>query len=280
MTAAAVLATPPIAPGLHLVPEQEYHAQSWAMSSTGARHILPPSCPAIARWKADNPEFKPEFDEGSAAHRLVLGAGPDVVELDYASWQFKGAKEDRKQARAEGKVALLSKELARVRRMVDAVHAHPIAGALFGDDDALREHSVFWRDGDSGVECRAMLDLLRLDGRRAPLAVDLKTTTSVDPASIAKAVANHGYHQQDQWYSDGVESLGVDRRDLGFVFVFVAKDPPHLVTVVQLDPDAADVGWSRNRRARELWARCVADNAWPPFSLDIEPIGLPRWAPL
>lgn len=277
----AVLDAPPaalIAPGLHVLPEAEYHAQSWAMSSTGARHILPPSCPAIARWRADNPEYKDAFDEGTVTHRLTLGVGAEIVEVDQPSWQFKAAKEARAEARERGAVALLTKDLARVRRMVAAVHAHPIAGALFRDDDAMREHSVFWHDEEADVACRAMLDWLRLDERRPPLAVDLKTTTKVSLQAISKAIADRHYEQQDQWYCDGVESLGVDRRDLGFLFVFVAKEPPHLVTVVQLDGDAADTGWSRNRRARETWAACTESGVWPAYSDGIETVALPRWA--
>lgn len=273
-----------LGPGLHRgIPAEAYHRDpvpGGSLSSSVARKMLPPSCPALARHKQLNPEVKPYFDEGVVAHRLILGEGPEVVEVRYDSRRTNAAKAEIAKARAAGKVPMLTKDLTRVRVMVDAVRAHPTARRLFDPDNGgAPEQVIVWRDPDLGIGRRAMLDWLRIDGPRRPLVVDLKTTTSVAPQAIAKTIADHRYFQQDPWYRDGVRSLGVE--DPGFLFCFVEKTPPHLVAVIQLDPDDVDQGARDNRTAMQMWADCVESGHWPtyyPEPTDIPTISLPRWA--
>ena len=78
--------------------EATYHGDpvpGGSLSSTGARKLLPPSCPALFRWQQDHPVHKDVFDFGSAAHRLVLGAGPEIALLDYDNMRTKAAQEER-----------------------------------------------------------------------------------------------------------------------------------------------------------------------------------------
>ena len=123
------------APGVYDLPEAQYHADplrhlGGSLSSTTAKRLLAPSCPALARYKADHPEHKDAYDLGSATHALTLGTGCPIVEVDASTWGGKAAKEAREQARAVGAVALLSKELATARAMADAVRADPRAHGL------------------------------------------------------------------------------------------------------------------------------------------------------
>lgn len=270
-----------LGPGLHRdVPAEVYHRDpvpGGSLSSSVARAMLPPSCPALARWRQLHPEIKDAFDLGTVAHRLTLGAGPDVVEIKHPDRRTKAAREEIAAARAEGKVPLLTKDLQDVRRMVDAVRAHPIARRLLDPDRGGEPETVIvWQDPDVGIMRRAMLDMLRIDGPGRPRVVDLKTTTSVAPRAISKAIDERNYHQQDPWYVDGVESLGVD--DPAFLFVFVQKTPPHLVTVVQLPDDDVAQGRRDNRAAMETWAACVEADDWPAYTDDIAYIGLPAWS--
>lgn len=268
-------------PGLHRdIPAEVYHRDpvpGGSMSSSVARVMLPPSCPALARWQQVNPETKDAFDLGTVTHRLILGAGPDVVEIPYNDRRTKAAKEAITEAREAGAVPLLTKDLLQVRRMAEAVWAHPIAGRLLDPDRGGEPETVIvWQDPDVGIMRRAMLDKLRINGPGRPRVVDLKTTTSVSPRAISKTIDERNYHQQDPWYVDAVESLGVD--DPAFLFVFVQKLPPHLVTVVQLPDEAVAQGRSDNRAAIDQWAECVEADDWPAFTDDIAYIGLPPWS--
>ena len=97
------------------LPDPEYHAHP-ALSSSGARKLLPPSCPARFKWERDNPPpSRPALDIGSAAHKQVLGVGADIVVVEADDWKTKAAQETRKAAYAAVQIPLLRYE----KQMVD-----------------------------------------------------------------------------------------------------------------------------------------------------------------
>ncbi len=258
--------------------DAEYHAHP-ALSSSGARKLLPPSCPALYRWERDNPPApRRAFDLGHAAHRMILGEGLDFVVIEHTDYRTKEAQRLQAEAHAAGTTPILRHEYEAVRAMAAAVRSHPLASALIQVDNGKPEQSLFWVDDETGVPCRARLDWMRtpIPGRRQ-IAVDVKTTVSAEPGYLRKAVHNHGYHQQQAWYIDGIRAVGL-AEDVAFLFVFVEKTPPHLVTVVELDPDAVRIGRELNRRAIEVFRDCTASGIWPSYTNDIQLVALPRWA--
>jgi hypothetical protein len=267
------------------MPDDVYHADPVAggsLSSTGARKLLPPSCPALFRWWADHGQPPQRaFDFGHAAHRLVLGIGPEIVAVDYDDWRTKDARERRDAAYAAGQVPLLAPEYTVVEEMAAALRAHPIAGALFtapGDP----EQSMFWTDGDRPntlIWRRARVDWFpRWSGSGRLIVPDYKTCRSAEPAACAKAMADYGYYMQAAWYLDAVRVLGL-ADEAAFVFVFQQKDPPYLITVCEPDREALAVGELRNREAVHTYRRCRAAGHWPDYSDGrVLPLSLPRWA--
>jgi hypothetical protein len=264
--------------GVYDLPEETYHLDpvpGGSLSSTTAKALVT-TCPAQAKWERENAVYKAAWDLGSVTHKMVLGSGPDLVEVDADNWKTNAAKAEQEQARKRGAVALLSKDIRVAEAMAKAVIEHPIAGPLFAAGTGLPEQSVFWIDQRTGQWCRAMLDWFPAYDFGRPIAVDLKTTDSANPSAIRKSVANYHYHQQDGWYRDACEAVGHD--DPAFLFVFVSKHPPYLVTVVQLDDEAVAEGRARNRLALEIWRDCRESGIWPDYGSEIETIGLPRWA--
>ena len=82
----------PTEDGLFTVEENTYHRDRGSLSCSGAKLLLPPSCPAKFRQRMDNPPPpKPHFDFGSIVHTLTLGAGSDYVVLEPA---VHGLKKD------------------------------------------------------------------------------------------------------------------------------------------------------------------------------------------
>lgn len=259
------------------IDEATYFADR-ALSFSGAKRLLSPSCPAIYKYERDNGRpNKTAFDIGHMVHQQVLGTGAPLQLVEAADWRTKKAQEQRDAAYASGAVPLLSKEWDAVRSMAAAVRAHPIAGPLFDPATGKPETSLFWHDERYGIDKRARLDWLRptLGGRA--ITVDLKTTPSVEPGAIARSVATFFYDQQADWYSEAVRATGL-AEDVAFLFVFVAKDAPHLITVCELDAEAMHRGRLRNDRASEVYAECLATDTWPSFTSDIELIRLPKWA--
>lgn len=270
-------------PGIYQMTNEEYHADpvpGGSLSSTGARRLLAPSCPARFRYEQDHPQpYKAAFDFGTAAHRLVLGDGPELVAVEADDWRTKAAREERDEVCAAGGVALLAAEYDQVQEMADQLRRHPVASALFAPGTGRPEQSLFWVDEPSGVWRRARLDWLP-DPRGGRLIVpDYKTTRDASPEALAKAVDAYGYHQQASWYLDGVRALGLDERP-AFLLVFQEKTAPYLVTVVELDALTLRIGAAKNRRAIETYARCVESGHWPGHVNDREPhyLSLPTWA--
>lgn len=264
-------------PGVYNLAEADYHQDPMrhlggSLSSTTARKILPPSCPALARHAATHPEYKDAYDLGSVTHRLILGAGCEIVEVPADTWGTNAAKHARTAARERGAVALLSKDLRAAYAMRAAVLADDLARALLGMP-GRPEQTLIWQE--AGTWCRALLDRWPDPTTDLPVIVDLKTSDAVDDAALAKSCWSYGYHQQEDWYRRGYRAVHGVEAD--FWFVFVTKDPPHLVRCVQLDDPMRREGATRNAEALDVWRACVASGDWPAY----EPtalIGPPRWA--
>ncbi|SIC55431.1 gp60 protein [Mycobacteroides abscessus subsp. abscessus] len=271
------------------IPDEAYHADHTSLSSSGARALLAPSCPAIFRYEQEQPRKpKKEYDFGHAAHLYVLGEGSEIAALDpaihglnkdgspsksptsTAAWQ-----DAAREARERGQVPMHIDEIAKAKAMADKVREHPLAAALLADGAA--ELSGYWHDRETGVRLRLRTDWLTNPGRGRFIVVDYKTSTTAHPEHFARAAADYGYHQQAPWYLDGLEAVEVSN-DAGFVFIVQSKSPPYLVSVMELDPAAIDLGRRRNRKAIDLYAQCVADDHWPDYGQGVHPISLPGYA--
>lgn len=260
-------------PGIHLdVDELTYHALP-GLSSTGVKRML--EAPAVYRWHADNPApHRKAFDVGHAVHARVLGVGlgvaviPDELLAKNGATSTKAAKEFVAQARAEGLTVLKSDEYTEVSLMADAVLTHPDAGVLL--TDAQPEVSLIWDDPATGVRCRG-----RLDYWHDLVAVDLKTAQSADPKQFDRHAVKYGYDLQADHYQSGTAALtGEPPR---FIHVLVEKEPPYLVSVVELDQRFLDIAHERVRHAIDLYAYCQATGRWPGYGHGIHPIRPPGW---
>jgi hypothetical protein len=271
-------------PGVYDLPADVYHADpvppelGGSLSSSGAKLLLPPSCPAIYDWQRRNGEKHTDaFDFGHAAHAAVLGAGADTVIIDADDWRSKAARDAKAVAYAEGKTPLLAKDAAVVDAMAGELRAHPIASALLDPDHGQPERSLFTRDPDTGVWLRGMFDWLPNPGSGRYIIPDYKTVAgNGDPAAFARSMADYRYHGQAAWYLDLVRALGI-ADDPAFVFIVQSKVAPYLVSVIEPDAEAIDVGRTENRAAIDLYATCTANDEWPAWGDGVLPASLPPW---
>lgn len=266
-----------ITPGLYDgIPDVEYHGDRESLSSTGARTLVTRT-PAEFRWEQlHGRPPKADYDFGHAAHKLILGEGAEIVEIDADDYYTKAAKEAKVKAYAENKIPMKRPDMAKARDVEKAVRNHRLAGALFAD--GVAEQSGWWVDPGTGVMCRYRADWTTWRRGRHLYLVDLKTTDDASPDSFAKSVYNFGYHQQDPWYSEGARILHPDAKRISFLFVAVSKQPPHMVNVFELDSAAKEIGARRNAAALETYARCIATDEWPDHGIGPHLISLPRWA--
>ncbi|MGY1500841.1 PD-(D/E)XK nuclease-like domain-containing protein [Streptomyces sp. QTS52] len=266
-------------PGIYEMTNDEYHSHRYALSSSGARKLLPPSCPAIFRHEQTQPQQpKKVWDIGNAAHKLVLGNGPELRVVDHERWDTKVAKAEVAEARAAGKIPLKAAEYQQVHDMADALRRHPFASMLFDPERGTPEQSLFWRDDRTGIMRRARLDWLPNPRSGRLIIPDYKTCRSADPEKLAKDIDEYGYHQQDDTYRSAAKALGIADDSAAFVFVCQEKTAPYVITVVEVNATARRIGSARNRRALETFARCTETGYWPGYSDDVVPLSLPGWA--
>ncbi|WP_045740993.1 PD-(D/E)XK nuclease-like domain-containing protein [Actinoplanes rectilineatus] len=275
------------APGVYDLPEAVYHADpvvGGSLSCSGAKKLLPPSCPALFAYERNHGQpFKKAFDIGSAAHQLVLGAGPELVEFagtgkNPEAWQKDDDKADVARIRQSGAIPLKPSEYAQVQAMARKLREHPIASALLTPEGGKPEQTLIWQDPETGITLRALVDWMpNRVGNRLILG-DYKTAVTANPEDFRRAAYTYGYAMQNAWYLDGIKALGLDD-DPDFVFVVQMKTPPYLVSLIRLDEQALRVGAERNTRARRLFARCQESGYWPDYTgLDITEISLPGYA--
>lgn len=260
-------------PGLYQVSAEDYHRDivpGGSLSSSGARTLVK-KCPAAFKWQLDNPQpYKKELELGTAAHKLVLDDGPELVLVDAEKWNTDAIKAEVAAIRAAGNIPLKRHELDQVKAMAAALRQDPDAARLLEPGSGVAEASAFWED--NGVWRRARFDFLRHDGQ----IVDYKTARSCRREDLEKAFNEHGYPQQQEWYIDAGLALDVADPEQPFQFVLQEKDPPYLVVVTTCDPMARGIGRHLNQVALNTYAICRENGEWPGY-LPNPMISLPPW---
>jgi hypothetical protein len=269
------------APGVYAMSETTYHsdpAPRASLSSTIAKTLLARTpqhawlaCPRL------NPDWEPlnkkTFDIGRAAHREVLGSGADWVAIPTAMLAKNGAastsaaKEFMEDARANGQTPLKADEALKIREIANKVKTRlTVMGINLAPE---RSEMAAFAELD-GVWCRCLVDNAPTSPR-VPL-YDLKTTTDANPEKIARTIMDYGYDVQAQHYREVWRAAtGEDRP---FRFIFVEKDPPYEVCVVELTGEDLAMAERRIRRAREIFRDCLATNDWPGYPLQVVQVKL------
>lgn len=280
MTNQATLPPPIVVdgPGIYSIPVADYHTRP-ELSSTGARKLLPPSCPALYKhWRDHGDKPKQVWDIGHGAHNLVLGEGPELVRINAEEWRSDAVKADVKAARNRGAVPLRPSDWDTVHAMADALKEHPFAGRIFTPDTGRPEQTLIWQDQQTGVWCRALIDWLRfsIPGQRF-LLVDYKSGRSAAPDKLGRMMADFSYHVQLGFYLAGCRALGLAGEDAEALLVVQETSPPYLVTVAQPDLTAMRMGAIRCREALDVYAECVKNDHWPGYADDVVLVELPPW---
>jgi len=275
-------------PGIHRMTADAYHADPHerpSLSSTLARVIIDQSPRhAWTRHPRLNPDHEPEerkvFDIGRAAHRAVLGAGDDYVAIPAELLASNGAASTKEakawiaDARASGLIPLKADECDQIGVIADAVRAKLDRMRIV--IDPAHSELVALAEID-GCPVRAMIDNAPLG---KPYLLDLKTTIDASPEGCIRAVVNYGLDVQARFYLDAWEAATGERRKMRFVFV--EKDAPHEVGVVELHDGQTEADWYHDAagkcaEARRIWVECLTAGQWPGYPDQVAVIGAPGW---
>lgn len=272
------------------IDDQSYHSDRASLSSSGARLLLPPGCPAKFKQRMDCPPPPSRvFDFGTLAHSMVLGKGAELVVLEpeihgltkdgsvaanpraTATWKAAEAE-----ARESGRLPVHIEDWAKAQAMAAQVLHHPMAGPLFREDGRA-EVSIYADDPVTGVRLRARPDWMFDDADGRLVIVDLKTTADAYPQTWVRSAAKYGYEVQFAWYVTVAKLAGLSDSP-AFLFVNIEKESPYLISVVELDAEAFEAGLTRMRQAIDIYAKCIETDTWPGYGDGIHLISLPPWA--
>lgn len=198
---------------------------------------------------------------GKILEALVFGAGLDkfvIVEAD--DFRTKAAREQKEDAQANGKTAILIGDYAKFRDASLTITSRlRDQGIVFNGGEYQKK--VEWTDGETGANCKGFLDYFS-DG----IIWDFKTTSDASPRKIVRQFVDMGYDIQYAAYTDGIEStipalVGRSR----FLFAYAETEPPYAVQVYEPDGMMKALGKSKWDWAKLRWAENLAANEWPGY---------------
>ena len=193
-----------INPGIYYdMPSKQYFsAQGLSNSGLKDLSISPHHYKSYKRVKKE-PTSSMIF--GSAMHLIILESNRfDDMVFEHS---YKTSKMN-----AEGQIFLHRDIIAELKNISSMVKNDPIMSGLL--NDTRKEVSLFWKDTDLDIMCKARLDALNLEHN---LIIDLKYCRDASYKGFSKQAGNLKYHWQAYWYLRGATQ--VLKRNLDFVFI-------------------------------------------------------------
>ena len=172
---------------------------------------------------------------GSAGHSLLLE--PHKFEELYVCAP-RGLKRRGKNGREKweafcelhsGKNVLTANEFERLQSILKVFQINPKIKQFWNHGET--EVSIFWDDAEFGLDCKARMDWYDADSMKI---IDLKFTNSIGKFSNQNFL-DPFFSLQAAWYKRGVYQL--TGRKCEFLFVFVEKFSPHMISVIKVSEE-------------------------------------------
>lgn len=273
-----------LAPGMYpKVPFAEYLAQP-AVSAGLIKRVVS-ECPRAAwfdSWlnPARESDDSAASDAGTIAHGILLEGSTDNVAVidpeNYpakngnvpAGWTNPDIRAARDDARALGKTPVLLPAMLVIENMVDSArhfidslkNTEPAIYAAFQPDGGASEQTVIWEE--DGMLCRMRPDRISNDRK---LIIDPKFSgVSVEPGEWSrKQMGPMGYWISAAMYRRGCRHTFGTEPD--YVFLVIGQEPPHLCSLVGVDPAGFEYGGMQVERGMRTWRQCVERGYWPGY---------------
>lgn len=286
-----------MSPGIHYKLPMPHYLRLRALSA-GVLTTLIDRCPMAAWFESPwNPQFQPddskEADNGTVAHAILLEGAHAAVDVfnpaDYPNakgegvatgWTNKAIREARDRCRLAGRIPVLASQMAEIEAMAHAARKYvdslkdsePAIWRAFQPEGGDSEVTLIWND-DLGQACRARPDRLSKDGR---LVVDAKfLTTDVAPESFGRGMWAAGYPFRAAFYRQGLRSLLDVESE--YVFLLVEQSPPHLCSMIGVDPMSYAYAEEEINRARAAWRECQSVQVFPGYPNRVCYPEMPPW---
>lgn len=215
------------------------------------------------------------LDLGKAAHSLILeGDESKIVVVDADDWRTKAAKESRDEARAAGKVPMLTHQFATVKAMAEAARSaisnSEIAGIL---DDGKPEQTIIAHH--DGIWLRGRLDWLTADRK---VILDYKTVgRSANPESFLRSsVFSFGYDIQASMYLM-LNRLSGGPEDAKFIWLVQETEEPYACSICGASPSLIEAGNRKLSSVMYMWKDAMLTGEWPGYGKRIAWLEAPAW---
>lgn len=279
------------------IPAELYHGNADllpgpSLSSSGAKKLLTQSPLHFWHDSPMNPQRPPESDKthfnvGKAAHDMILlpERWAEFYHVLPEGFSRAGTKKwadaiaEADAARDAGKVTLRAEDAETVEQVAAAIKRNSLAVATL--TNGATEETLAWQDSQTGRWLRARPDFRPnsiLEKRDVMVVSDLKfvAPSNASPEGFAKAIYNFGYHQSAAFYMDGIKAV-YGHYPTHWVHVVVEKEAPYCVSLYELPGEDIERGRVLNRRAINLFDRCLNEGRWPGYADDPLQVGLPGW---
>lgn len=274
-----------ITPGIHYgIPAEKYHTDLCTpdVALTAGFAIDLVRCGPARAWAKkylpkDEEEDTDQMIFGRAAHYAVLE--PDVFEesvviLDYENWRKKAAKEERDAIRAEGKIALLSKDLDVLEGMAMAMQnsldvpfqtAPDICRGIFEGGNAEvtiicagKEGVLPWR--------KARADYIK-QGEEYDFLLDYKTTKHIG-RNIDRLASTDRWDMRAAFYLDAYRTA--TGRHAVYVYLVQETTKPFFVTSYIVPERQLLDGAAAVEEATKIFLRCRKTGIWESDVQDVK----------
>ena len=275
-------------PGLYRMPAELYHADPApepSLSSSIAKLLVERSPehafhahPRLSGPQEESDPTRPK-EIGTAAHKLLLDHGRDLVVVEAEAWTTKDAKAERAAAYAAGHCPILRPDLDKAEgiagRALDRLAKIP---GCEGFRSAPSEIVAIARDR-SGAWLRIMMDRVEITDQGA-IIWDVKTgEQAAAPQGLGRRIEGMAMEVQAAFY---VHVLGLLLPRLQgrilFRWAFIENDPPHAATVAEADAAGLHVGERKVALALHRWTASLRRGAWPGYPAQIIRAEYPEWA--
>lgn len=215
--------------------------------------------PEKYKWFLDHPESAtPALIFGSAVHKLLLE--PLDFEAEYTvappvDRRTKAGKEAWEQfvAGIGEKTVITQDDFDTMCCMVEKAQSVPFVKKLL---EGKHEVPLFWTDEDTGLECKAKLDILtEIDGRMT--IVDYKSTANAKTEIFNNKMFTLGYHLQSYMYTEGAMKALVLAERPDFIFIAQEKTAPYAVNLIEVTEDVLLAGMDCFREYMGTLKQCM-----------------------
>lgn len=141
----------------------------------------------------------------------------------------------------------------------------PLAASLLRG--GLNEVAVIWRDEETGLMCKGLLDHIgTFDGWT--WIVDLKSTPDASRWAFTKSIKNLHYGARAAFYFDGCNTVAP--RERRFAWIACESEPPYPVAEYEAMPDAIEAGRSKYKRWLRLYKEAIESGIWPAYPQELQ----------